>query len=196
MTNEDKFVAKSKDFRLHFKLTEDDVDTLLAGRKLKYKGLESGTRTVTLELAEAYPLIYGMEYCDFKKDDTTFPAFSELPQSTQDYIKNRPEGTGDTVGLKGSKNMASHVIHAIKDYPVGHEFLNFEILKKLPPPLNKETTITWTTGLLKGLAKNTRKYREYVDQEGATKRGMVYTIVKSVTPELLEKAMNNIEKEK
>ncbi|SEL41441.1 hypothetical protein SAMN05421740_105107 [Parapedobacter koreensis] len=196
MTNEDKFIAKSKDFRLHFKLTEDDVDTLLAGKKLKYKGLELGTRTVTLELAEAYPLIYGIEYCDFKKDETTFPEFSELPQSTQDYINDRPEGAGDTVGLKGSKNMASYVVRAIKDYPVGYEFLNVEVLKELPSPLNQASSISWKNGLLKGLVKSMNKYKTYEDENGEPKRGIIYKVLNPVTAELLEKAMKNIEKER
>ncbi|UGU15378.1 hypothetical protein LS482_17050 [Sinomicrobium kalidii] len=91
--------------------------------------------------------------------------------------------------------MASYVIRAIKDYPVGRNFLNIEILKTLPPPLNKQTSIAWTTGLLKGLVKSTKKYQNYIDEDGKTKRGMIYTIVKEVSPELLKKALKNIEKE-
>lgn len=195
MTIEERFVAKSEKFRLHFKLTEDDVNTLLASKGLKYKGLELGTRTLTLELAEAYPLIYGIEYCDFKKDETVFPEFSELPQTTQDYINNRPDGVGNKVGLKGSKNMASYVIRAIKDYPVGREFLNIEVIKELPSPLNQAATITWNNGLLKGLVKGLKKYKSYEDEEGDTKRGKVYIMVNAVTAETLEKALKNIEKE-
>src|SRR5690606_22916325 len=196
MTNEEKFIAKSEEFRLHFKLSEDDIDTLLAEKKLKYKGLGSGKRTLTLELAEAYPLIYGIDYCNFKKDETVFPEFSELPQATQNYINNKPEGMGNKVGLKGSKNMASYVIRAIKDYAVGREFLNIDVLKELPSLLNQAVTITWNNGLQKGLDKSTKKYKNYKDRDGETKRGMIYTIVKPVTSELLEKAINNIEKER
>lgn len=196
MTNEERFIAKSKKFRLHFKLTEDDVDALLANKNLKYKGLEIGTKTLTLELAEAYPLIYGIEYCDFKKEETTFPDFKDFPQATQDYINNRPEGAGTNVGLKGTKNMASYVIRAIKDYPLGYQFMNVEVLTKLPYPLNDEATITWNYGLLKGLVKSTNKYKSYKGKDGKTKRAMIYTTVKTVTPELLEKAINNIEKER
>lgn len=195
MDIEEKFIAKSRKFRVHFKLTEDDIDSLLASKSLKYKGLELGTKTLTLELAEAYPLIYGIDYCDFKKIETTFPKLSELPPTTQNYINNRPEGAGNTVGLKGSKNMASHVIIAIKDYPVGHDFLNFEVLKTLPPPLNEQTTITWTTGLLMNLVKSTKKSETYIDATGKTRRGMIYTIVKKVSPKLLKKAQEKIEKE-
>jgi len=192
----DRYIEKAKAFRLHFGLSEDDVDFLLKSKGLAYSRLEVGKRTLTLELAEAYPLIYGIEYCDFKKDNTSFPEFSELPQATKDYINNRPEGSGNTVGLKGTKNMASYVIRAIKDFPVGREFLNVEVLKELPAPLDKETSITWNNGLLKGLVKAARKYESYVDEKGETKRGMVYTLVKPITPELLERALKNIEKEK
>src|SRR3546814_691160 len=110
----DRYIEKSKAFRLHFGLSEEDVDFLLKSKELIYSRLEIRKRTLTLELAEAYPLIYGIAYCEFKKDDTTFPEFSELPQATQNYINDRPKGSGNTVGLKGSKNMASYVIRAIK----------------------------------------------------------------------------------
>lgn len=195
MTNEEMFIAKSEEFRLHFKLSEDDIDGLLVEKKLKYKGLESGKRTLTLELAEAYPLIYGIEYCDFKKEDTSFPEFSELPQPTQDFISNRPEGAGNKVGLKGSRNMASYVIRAIRNYSVGQEFINADVLRELPSPLNRAATITWNNGLLKGLVKSTRKYKSYVDEEGDTKRGMVYKMVNTVSAEMMDKALRNIEKE-
>lgn len=196
MNIEEQFIAKGKKFRLYFKLTEDDVDSLLAAKSLKYKGLELGTKTLTLALAEAYPLIYGIEYCDFKKGATTFPDFSELPQATQDYINNRPAGAGNKVGLKGSKHMASYVIREIKDYPIGSKILNHEIIKKLPSPLNEAASITWTTGLLKGLVKSTRQYETYENANGETFRGMIYTLVKPVTPELLEKASKNIKEER
>lgn len=188
----DHYIEKSKAFRLHFGLSEEDVDFLLKDKGLTYSRLEARKRTLTLELAEAYPLIYGIDYCDFKRHETIFPEFFELPQTTQDCINNRPE---HAVGLKGSKNMASYVIRAIKDYPVGRNFMNVEILKILPPPLNKQTSITWTTGLLKGLVKSTKKYQSYKDETGETKRGKIYTIVKEVSPELLKKALKNIEKE-
>lgn len=194
MNIEEEFIARCQKFRLHFKLSENDIDTLLSDKNLKYTGLELGTKTLTLKLAEAYPMIYGIDYCHFKLSHVPLPDFDDLPQTTQNYINSRPKGAGGTVGLKGSKNMASYVILAIKDYQIGRKFLNIEILKTLPPPLNEQKTIAWTTGLLSGHVKNTKKHQNYIDEEGAVKRMAIYTIVKQVSQETLDQALKNIEK--
>src|SRR5690606_1045579 len=133
MTNEERFIKNAKLFRLHFGLSEDEIDLLLVDKKLKYKGLELGTRTLTLELAEAYPLIYGIEYCDFKKDEITVPEFDKLPKTTRDFIKNKTS-SGNKVGLKGTKNKASYVIILIKDYTLGHKLTNTQIVPSLLHP--------------------------------------------------------------
>lgn len=195
MDIEDWFINKSKDFRIHFKLTEADVDALLMEHGVSYTGLELGTKTLTLEIAETYPLIYGLDYCKFKKDETSFPHFDELPQATKDYIKNRPDGSGKNVGLKGTKNRASYIIFIIKDFPVGYTFLNNEIVRKLPYPLSEDSSITWNNGLLKGLVKATRKYQSNVDKDGKTMRSMIYEIIEQVPPRLLKKAKKNVDDE-
>lgn len=189
---EDKFIEKAKEFRLHFALSEDDIDELLIERNLTYSKLEYRKRTLTLELAEAYPLIYGIEYCDFKKDETIPPEFDELPQATQNFIKNKTT-TGNKVGLKGTKNKASYVIILIKEFPLGHKFTNSQIIPTLPPPANEDQSIDWGKGLLKGLVKNTGKSSFYIDASGDKRREATYEIVKTVDKELLEKAMKNVD---
>lgn len=193
MRIEDWFISKSKKFRIHFRLTEADVDILLIEKGVSYTGLELGTKTLTLAIAEAYPLIYGIEYCEFKKDDTSYPSFNELPLDTQDYIKNRADGAGKTAGLKGTKNRASYIICIIKDFHVGHTFSNADVIKDLPYPLDSDGSITWNNGLLKGLVKATRKYQNNVDKDGKTIRSMIYEIIEPVSPSLLEKAKKNID---
>jgi len=192
MTNEERFIKKAKLFRLHFGLSEDEMDLLLVDQNLKYKGLELGTRTLTLELAEAYPLIYGIEYCDFKKDEITVPEFDKLPKTTRDFIKNKTS-SGNKVGLKGTKNKASYVIILIKDYTLGHKFTNSQIIPSLPPPANEDQSIDWGKGLLKGLVVNTRQSSYYVDESGEERRETTYEIVKTVDKELLDKATKNVD---
>lgn len=189
------FIKKSKDFRIHFKLTEADVDALLVNKGVSYTGLELGSKTLTLDLAEAYPLIYGLEYCEFKKEDTSYPNFDALPQTTQDYINSRPDGSGKNAGLKGTKNRANYIICVMKDFPVGHTFLNREIVEKLPDFLSGDTSITWNNGLLKGLVKATTKFHTHVDVQGKKIRLMIYEIVKAVDKELLDKATKNVDEE-
>ena len=195
MNSQHWFIYKSKEFRIHFNLTEADIDVLLAEKGISYTGLELGTKTLTLDIAEAYPLIYGLDYCEFKKDETSYPIFEKLPKATQDHINNRKESVGKNVGLKGTKNRASYIIFVIKDFPVGYQFLNIDIVKDLPHPLSNDGSITWNNGLLKGLVKSTGKYKSYIGQDGKTTRSIIYELVKSVSPHLFEKAKKNIDEE-
>ena len=168
---------------------------MLIDKGVSYTGLELGSKTLTLDLAEAYPLIYGLEYCEFKKEDTSYPNFDALPQTTQDYINRRPDGSGKNAGLKGTKNRANYIICVMKDFPVGHTFLNREIVEKLPDSLSDDTSITWNNGILKGLVKATRTYHTHVDDEGKKTRLMIYEVVKAVNKELLDKATKNVDEE-
>lgn len=67
MTNEEKFIAKSKMFRIHFQLSEDEIDLLLLGKNVVYKGVEAHDPELTLQLIEAYPFIYGLDHQKFQK---------------------------------------------------------------------------------------------------------------------------------
>lgn len=195
MNSQHWFINKSKDFRIHFKLTEADVDALLIDKGVSYTGLELGTKTLTLDLAEAYPLIYGLDYCEFKRDDISYPSREKLPQATQDYINSRADGAGKNIGLKGTKHRASYIICVIKDFPIGYKFLNADVVKNLPYPLSNDVSITWNNGLLKGLVKATRKFQNHIDDEGKTIRSMIYEVVKTVDKELLDKATKNVDEE-
>lgn len=188
------YIEKAKAFRLHFKLSEEEIDELLRDKDLGYSRLESGKRTLTLELAEAYPLIYGIEYCDFKKRNITFPSFEQLPKATQELI-NKKSASGNKVGLKGTKNKASYVVILIKDFPIGHKVTNSSIIPLLPAPANKDQSIDWGKGLLKGLVKNTGKSNYYVDASGEKRREATYEIIKAVDSETLTKAMQNVDED-
>lgn len=83
MTNEEKFIAKSKMFRIHFQLSEDEIDLLLLGKNVVYKGVEAHDPELTLQLIEAYPFIYGLDHQKFQKDETTYPLWDDLPEATK-----------------------------------------------------------------------------------------------------------------
>lgn len=189
---EEKYIKKAKAFRLGLKLSEGDIDNLLKEKKLLYTKLESGKRTLTLELAEAFTLIFGMNYCEFRKEETCLPNFLSLPKSTQDYINNKSNIDKNTVGVKGTKNKASYIVIAIKDFMIGDSFTNSDILSKLPDPLNQEFSIDWNKGLLKGLVKNTKRSKTYKNQNGEFKREAIYEIIKEVDVELIKKADKNL----
>lgn len=193
-SNEGKFRTKAKEFRLHFNLSEDDIDQLLKEKGLVYSKVESGKRTITLELAENCPLVvYGIEYCLFKKDETTFPEYEKLPEATKTLLESKANA-GNKVGSKGTKNKASYVVIVIKDFKVGHQFIKSEIISVLPSPLNLEKAIDWNKGLLAGLVKNTNTSKHWVDEEGKKRREAIYEIIREVDADLLDKAKKSIEK--
>jgi hypothetical protein len=192
-SNEGKFRKKAKEFRLHFNLSEEDIDQLLKEKGLVYSKVESVKRTITLELAESYPLVvYGIEYCVFKKDETTFPEYEKLPESTKILLESK-ENSGNKVGSKGTKNKASYVVIVIKDFKIGHQFTKSEIISFLPSPLNLETAIDWNKGLLKGLVKNTNTSKHWVDENGKKHREAIYEMIREVDSGLLEKAKKTID---
>ena len=192
-SNEDKFRKKAKEFRLHFNLSEDDIDQLLKEKGLVYSKVESEKRTITLELAESYPLVvYDIEYCVFKKDETTFPEYEKLPEATKRLLESK-SNTGNKVGSKGTKNKASYVVIVIKDFKTGHQFTMSEIISVLPSPLNHEKAIDWNKGLLKGLVKNTNTSKHWIDENGKKRREAIYEVIMRVDAELLQKAKKSID---
>ncbi|WP_293888616.1 MULTISPECIES: hypothetical protein [unclassified Sphingobacterium] len=194
-SSEGKFRKKAKEFRLHFNLSEEDIDQLLKGQDLVYSKVESGKRTITLELAESYPfVVYGIEYCVFKRDETTFPEYEKLPLATRELLESK-SNSGNKVGSKGTKNKASYVVIVIKDFKKGHKFIKSEIISVLPPPLNLEKSIDWNKGLLAGIVKNTNTSKHWVDENGKKCREAIYEIIREVDSELLEKAKKSFDPE-
>ncbi|MDR6733482.1 hypothetical protein [Sphingobacterium sp. 2149] len=194
-SSEGKFREKAKIFRLHFNLSEEDIDQLLKGKDLVYSKVESGKRTITLELAESYPfVIFGIDYCVFKRDETTFPEYEKLPLATRELIESK-SNAGNKVGSKGTKNKASYVVIVIKDFKEGHKFIKSEIISVLPSPLNLEKSIDWNKGLLKGLVKNTNTSKNWVDENGKKHREAIYEMIKEVDVKLLEKAKKSFDQE-
>ena len=195
MNNEEKFIAKSKMFRLHFQLTEDEIDLLLLGKNVTYKGIESNDRELTLQLIEAYPLIYGLDHDKFQKDETTYPLWDDLPEATKKLIGDRPYTAADNVGEEGLKNTASYVILAIKHLDIGVIFSESELTRCLPSPLNQGITINQVSGLLKGAFKKLRKSRKFKNDNGEDVNDALYLIHKSMDERLIGKAKRKLERD-
>lgn len=195
MTNEEKFIAKSKMFRLHFQLTEDEIELLLLGKNVTYKGIESNDRELILEMIEAYPLIYGLDHYKFQKDDTTYPLWDDLPEATKKLIEDRPYTASDNVGDEGLKNTASYVILAIKHLETGTIFSESELTRCLPSPLNQGITIYQVSGMLKGAFKKLRKSRKFKNDNGEEVIDALYLIHKAMDERLIGKAKRKLERD-
>jgi len=192
MSNEEKFIARSKKFRLHFQLTEEQIDLLLLGKNLVYKGVESNRRKLNVELMEAYPLIYGLDWYTFEEDEATYPLWDNLPEATKKLLQDRPFTAADDVGENGLKNTASYIILAIKHLDVGTQFSESEITRCIPYPLNKGVTIHLTSGLLKGAFKKLRRSRKFKDEEGNDVIDPLYQIHKPIDEHLIGKAKKKL----
>lgn len=192
MTNEEKFIAKSKKFRVYFQLTEEEIDLLLLSKNLKYKGIESKEHPLTLELAESYPLIFGLEYCEFKKDKTGYPLWDDLPKSTKNFIKDRPYTAADNLDQDAVNNIASYVIMALRYLAIGDTFTDSDIIRCLPHPLNLGVTIDWRGGMLKGVVKILRIPRISKDENGNDISEVRYRLNKHISEPLLNKAKKKL----
>jgi hypothetical protein len=193
MTNEEKFIAKSKKFRLHFQLSEDEIDLLLLGKNLIYKGIESNRRKLNVELIEAYPLIFGLNFAQFSEDIITYFLWDDLPEATKKLLQDRPFTATEDVGENSLKNTASYIILAIKHLDVGTQFSESEITRCLPYPLNKGVTIYLTSGLLKGTFKKLRRSRKFKNEKGEEVSDPLYLIHKPMDERLIGKAKRKLE---
>lgn len=195
MSNDGKFIAKSKMFRLHFQLTEDEIDLLLLGKNVEYKGVELNNHELTLQLIEAYPLIYGLDHDKFQKDETTYPLWDDLPEETKKLIEDRPYTASDNVGEAGLTNTASYVILAIKHLETGTIFSESELTRCLPYPLNQGITINQVSGLLKGAFKKLRKSRKFKNDNGEEVNDALYLIHKAMDERVIGKARRKLERD-
>jgi hypothetical protein len=193
MSNEEKFIARSKKFRLHFQLIEEQIDLLLLGKNLVYKGVESNRRKLNVELMEAYPLIYGLDWYTFEESKDAYPLWDDLPEATKKIILDTPYTAADDVGENGLRNTASYIILAIKHLDVGTQFSESEITRCLPYPLNKGVTIYLTSGLLKGAFKKLRRSRKFKNERGEEVSDPLYLIHKPMDERLIGKAKRRLE---
>jgi len=182
-------------FRLHFQLSEDEIDLLLLGKNVVYKGVESNDRELILQLIEAYPLIYGLDHDKFQKDETTYPLWGDLPEATKKLIEDRPYTAADNVGEEGLKNTASYVILAIKHLETGTIFSESELTRCLPSPLNQGITIYQVSGMLKGAFKKLRKSRKFKNENGEEVNDALYLIHKAMDERLIGKARRKLERD-
>lgn len=192
MSNEEKFIARSKKFRLHFQLSEDEIDLLLLGKNLIYKGIESNRRKLNVELIEAYTLIFGLNFAQFSEDIITYPLWDDLPEATKKLLQDRPFTAADDVGEDGLIHQESYIILALKHLDVGSKFTESDLIRCLPSPLNKGLKINWYTGMLKGAFKKLRKIKMSKNTEGEEIREALHLVHKPIEDPLIGKAKKKL----
>ncbi|SEM76615.1 hypothetical protein SAMN05216436_107120 [bacterium A37T11] len=87
----DKFRIIARKYRKHFTLSQDNITGLYNGKRGDYTGVESGKRTVDLDLAYKIAAVYGLTYCQMVNPDQAIPDLENLPLKTKQLISERME---------------------------------------------------------------------------------------------------------
>lgn len=175
--------------RKHLNLSEDDINHLLQEYAVRYSELN---KTISLKLAYYISKIFNKKIEDFIDDNFKPFDLSSLSITTQKYLKQKAILKDEDRVI--SKFINAYVIIVIKSFKKMTQFTNSDILPLLPPVLNLETSIDWTSGILKGLVKNTNTYRKSPKDNDPRNRGeVIYQLVIEVPQSIIDKAIKKVD---
>ncbi|WP_400263127.1 hypothetical protein ACFX5U_08685 [Sphingobacterium sp. SG20118] len=189
------FIKNVSIARKHIDLSEEDLDNLLREVGLIYSGIETmAKKSVSIELAYHLSKIFNKNIEYFICDHFTPLDLEYVNTKTQNYIKQNKKTNKDPKLV--TKFINAYVIIYIRDFAKGTKFTNTDIIPNLPPILNLETSIDWSSGLLKGLVKNTKTYRKSPDDIDPKNRGeVIYVLEDQVPDSIIEKAIKKVDAE-
>ena len=174
--------------REHLGLSANDIDNLLNQYRIKYSSLK---KKVSIEAAYYISKIFNRAIEDFINDNFHPFELNTVNIETQQYIQHNLTNEKTKVI---SSFINAYVIIIIKNFPKGTQFINSDIIPKLPPVLNLETSIDWTSGLLKGLVKNTNTFRKSGNDKDQRNRGeAVYELIMDVPEHIVIKASKKVD---
>ncbi|MFE2864399.1 hypothetical protein [Sphingobacterium multivorum] len=182
------FLKNVETAREHLGLSATDIDNLLIQYDIKYSSLK---KKVSLEAAYYISKIFNRVIEDFIDDNFNPFELNTVNIKTQQYIQHNSTNEKPNVI---SSFINAYVIIIIKNLPKGTRFVNSDIIPKLPPVLNLETSIDWTSGLLKGLVKNTNTFRKSANDKDPRNRGeAIYELKMEVPEHTIRKAIKKVD---
>ncbi|WP_286778310.1 MULTISPECIES: hypothetical protein [Sphingobacterium] len=182
------FLKNVETAREHLGLSATDIDNLLKQYDIKYSSLK---KKVSLEAAYYISKIFNRVIEDFIDDNFNPFELNTVNIKTQQYIQHNSTNEKPNVI---SSFINAYVIIIIKNLPKGTRFVNSDIIPKLPPVLNLETSIDWTSGLLKGLVKNTNTFRKSANDKDPRNRGeAIYELKMEVPEHTIRKAIKKVD---
>ncbi|WP_411973693.1 hypothetical protein ACLCDV_11030 [Sphingobacterium sp. Lzh-3] len=182
------FLKNIETARDHIGLSATDMDNLLKQYDIKYSSLK---KKVSLEAAYYISKIFNRVIEDFIDDNFDPFELNTVNIKTQQYIQHN--STNEKTNVISSF-INAYVIIIIKNLPKGTLFVNSDIIPKLPPVLNLETSIDWTSGLLKGLVKNTNTFRKSANDKDPRNRGeAIYELKMEVPEHTIRKAIKKVD---
>ncbi|MNT45776.1 hypothetical protein D3C72_1823750 [compost metagenome] len=145
---------------------------------------------MSLEAAYYISKIFNRVIEDFIDDNFNPFELNTVNIKTQQYIQHNTNEKANVI----SSFINAYVIIIIKNLPKGTRFVNSDIIPKLPPVLNLETSIDWTSGLLKGLVKNTNTFRKSANDKDPRNRGeAIYELKMEVPEHTIRKAIKKVD---
>lgn len=143
-----KFRILVKKYRNHFGLSQENVANLFKGKRSDYEGVETGKRTIDLNLANKIANAYGLTYCQMIDPIQVIPPFDKLPTETQKVISER-EMKG-LVNRDYDNDIAGNLDRIIHETKVLHQPVTAEEIRlNFPEEIRDTIKATRITDLLK-----------------------------------------------
>lgn len=190
------FISNIKELRVSLIITEAVMDILLQKYGLIYTGIESQLeKAISLDLAKRISNIFGKDIEYFLDKDCVLLNKDNIPKQLQDFLNNvLPNLSSPEDSSQKKLSLAAYVIIYLKYFNSKKLFANSDVLPHLPPPLNKLTSIDWTSGLLKGLVTNTKKYKKNPNITDKRYHGEAYYTLNGTIPtETIDKALKKVD---
>lgn len=190
------FISNIKELRVTLKITEAVMDILLQKYDLVYTGVErQPAKSISIDLAKRISNLFGRDIEYFLDKDCALLKKEDTPKELQDFLNNiLPTLSSPEDSSQKKLSLAAYVIIYLKYFNSKTSFANSDILPHLPPPLNKLTSIDWTSGLLKGLVTNTKKYKKNPNITDKRYHGEVYYTLNGLIPaETIDKALKKVD---
>jgi transcriptional regulator with XRE-family HTH domain len=157
-----KYRAIIKKYRKHFGLLQGDISTLLAIDESRYSGIESGRRTLDINIADDIARAYNRKYYEMGNPDKSIPEIEHLPKGTQEIIALRKK-----LGVKiknTDRNLGYYLDRLINEKKLNEPITAKELWEQLPDNIKKSSSPTEITNLFNKNPRN--KTIEKVDKKG------------------------------
>lgn len=156
-----KFAKKIEGFRLYFKLSQNDMASLMGITHSVYKSLEKG-KGVDLDKIDLIARVYGLRYWEFLNPDLKIVNEGNLPAATRKLVIDRKDTKRN---LKGNElHLPEKVKAVLFSGKLDPEFTASEVYKLLPKKTKEiinsgRVTDALTKGMISKMIEETGEKR-------------------------------------
>ncbi|GEM_PF-2371248 len=189
-----EFGKQAKKFRLHFGLSQIEAADLSEMSPSEYSDLENGTTNYNVEKLQCVSSIYGLFYYQMGNPTYKFPAFSKLPEVTKAKINSREK----PLTIYNERFIIEHLTIIFGNMSEKSEFLIKDINSKIVEQFgvsydNEEISGTIGKNFAGFIVKTDKKQ---IDKKGPGAKPFYFTVLKSLSNDIVQEAIQTIENEK